>query len=175
MTEYEKVEKLREKTGVSYEEARAALEENDWDLLNAIVALEKQGKVAPDTASHSTRTETDETTGHEEEKSGFSRRAAGVWSQIQRLIHIGNTNNFVVTRKDKLLLKLPVTALVLLVLFGHLWTLAVLAIGLFAGLRYSIEGEQLGTPQVNDVMDKAADAAKNVRETVEDSLRKNAN
>ena len=44
MDNLEKVEKLRERANVSYQEAKAALEENNWDLLDAMVALEKAGK-----------------------------------------------------------------------------------------------------------------------------------
>ena len=41
----EKVERLREKANVSYEEAKDALEQANGDLLDAIVLLERQGKV----------------------------------------------------------------------------------------------------------------------------------
>ena len=39
------VETLRDKTNVTYEEARDALERADWDLLEAVVLLERDGKV----------------------------------------------------------------------------------------------------------------------------------
>ena len=39
------VEKLREKTGITYEDAKRVLEINNWDILDAILDLEKQGKV----------------------------------------------------------------------------------------------------------------------------------
>ena len=45
MERLEKVERLREKANVSYEEARAALEASNDDLLDAMVLLERQGKV----------------------------------------------------------------------------------------------------------------------------------
>ena len=45
MDNLEKVERLREKADVSYEEAKKALDECDGDLLDAMVYLEKQGKV----------------------------------------------------------------------------------------------------------------------------------
>ena len=48
MDNMEKVEKLRERANVTYEEAKAALEESSWDLLDAIVNLERQGKKSPD-------------------------------------------------------------------------------------------------------------------------------
>ena len=41
----EKVERLREKANVTYEEAKAALEQTGGDLLDAMVLLERQGKV----------------------------------------------------------------------------------------------------------------------------------
>ena len=90
---------------------------------------------------------------------------------MKHIIQIGNENSFVISHKEKQLISLPVTVLVLLFLLFRLWLLAALAVGLFCGLRYSMHGEQLGKPEVNDVMDKAANAAENVRETVEDSLR----
>ena len=51
----EKVEKIREKTGVSYEEAKAALEACGEDVLDALVYLENQGKIKkPDVSVYTT-------------------------------------------------------------------------------------------------------------------------
>ncbi len=171
MNEYEKVEKLREKANVSYEEAKAALEKCNWDLLDAIVLLEREGKINDGAAHHSTRTETAEAS-EEPDAPNFSVRLSAVWAQVRRWIQICNENRLVIHRNDQQIIAIPLTVLIVLLLFGSFWLLAVLAAGLFFGFRYSIQGEQLGTPQVNDVMDKAANAAENVRETVEDSLRK---
>ena len=44
MDTFEKVEKLREKANVTFEEAKAALDEANGDLLDAMILLEKQGK-----------------------------------------------------------------------------------------------------------------------------------
>ena len=41
----EQVEKLVEKTGVSYSEAKAALETANGDMLDALIYLEEQGKI----------------------------------------------------------------------------------------------------------------------------------
>ena len=58
MDKLEKVEKLREKTGVSYEDAKNALEACDYDLLDAIIYLEKLDKVkAPEVESFTTGAE----------------------------------------------------------------------------------------------------------------------
>ena len=57
MTNFEMVEMLRQKANVSYEEAKAALEQANWDLLDAMVLLEKDGKVIENGGSYSTRPE----------------------------------------------------------------------------------------------------------------------
>ena len=54
----EKVERLRERADVTYEEAKAALEEAGGDLLDAMVILERMGKVSgPARSSYSTEYE----------------------------------------------------------------------------------------------------------------------
>lgn len=45
MDDLEKAEKIRSKGPVSYEEARDALKEADGDLLDAVIVLERQGKI----------------------------------------------------------------------------------------------------------------------------------
>ena len=45
MENLEKVEKLRKKADISYEEAKEILEECDWDLLDAVIKLESMGKL----------------------------------------------------------------------------------------------------------------------------------
>ena len=46
MDHYEMVENLRTKANVTYEEAKAALEASDWNMLDALVLLEGEGKVS---------------------------------------------------------------------------------------------------------------------------------
>jgi len=45
MNNYEICEKLVEKTGVSFSQAKDALERSDWDLLDAVVLLESEGAI----------------------------------------------------------------------------------------------------------------------------------
>lgn len=45
MITLEQVEKLCKRANISYDEAKAALEETDGDMLEAVINLEKQGKV----------------------------------------------------------------------------------------------------------------------------------
>ena len=51
----EQVEKLREKSGLSYEQARQLLEQTGGDLLEALIILERQGTLQGGSAYYSTR------------------------------------------------------------------------------------------------------------------------
>ena len=58
MDQFEKVEKLREHADVSYEEAKDALEKSNWDILDAMIYLEQNGKTkAPERESYTTNGE----------------------------------------------------------------------------------------------------------------------
>src|SRR5699024_7340996 len=76
MTNYEMVELLRQKANVSYEEAKAALEAANWDLLDAIVLLEREGKVPENDARFSTKAETG---AKEEERDARQKRRDGAF------------------------------------------------------------------------------------------------
>ena len=39
------VEDIRRRANLNYEQAKALLEKADWDLLDALVILEKEGKI----------------------------------------------------------------------------------------------------------------------------------
>ena len=83
MDNLEKVEKLRERANVSYEEAKAALEQSDWDLLDAMVKLEKSGKTAgPRQSDFRTSAETQEDYVAVKDK---------VMEQQNKKVHVGRT------------------------------------------------------------------------------------
>ena len=74
MDNLEKVEKIREKTGVSYEEAKAALEATNYDVLDAIIYLEKNGKVkAPEVTSYTTEQAQQTSTEFEQAQQEYTR------------------------------------------------------------------------------------------------------
>ena len=45
MDNIEMIEKLREKADVTYDEAKEILESLNWNMLDALIALEKEGKL----------------------------------------------------------------------------------------------------------------------------------
>ena len=162
MTNFEMVEKLREKANVSYEEAKSALELTDWDLLDAMVLLEQNGKVSFDSdSSYSTR-KSEPKRGPEvnaRKGRGFSDVLSKIGRCLASLIKKGNENSFEVYRRGEKLFELPVTALFLLMLFNFWWTVPIAIVGLFFGFTYSLKGPGQGRDTINDAFGKASEMA----------------
>ena len=96
MTQYEMVEKLSEKMGVTLEEAKAALEACDWEMLDAALLLEKQrGDKAQE--AYSTR-QAEEETPREKAKERRRGVAEGLGELARGLFNLGNRNHFEVRR-----------------------------------------------------------------------------
>jgi len=164
MTNFEMVETLREKANVSYEEAKAALEASNWDLLDAILLLESEGKIAPETTSYSTRAEELPPPEEPRKHRGFHDGMRWLARAFGKLLRIGNTNQLSVSRNNKELFSLPVTVFAVLLLCS-VWTILIaMFISLFFGVRYAFRGPDLGKDSINSVMSKAGDMAENVKE-----------
>ena len=168
----EKVERLRERANVTYEEARAALEMTGGDLLDAIVLLEREGKTQNRPSSYSTKNEEAEEEERQEKRSEFKENMHRLANWVRKAIDIGNRNQFVLSRKDEEKLTLPVTAFAVIVFFTLPWSVMVLGAGLFLGFRISFRGPQ--TEKVNPMMDKASAAAEKVRAEFEAGFQEGA-
>jgi hypothetical protein len=171
------VEKLREKTGVSYGEAKEALERTNWDILDAIVYLEAQGKVgAGSTGSYSTKREAPEEAPKVQEQpagDGFKEFMQKFWAWLKKVFHAGNINHFKTYRKSEETLSIPVTLFVLLLLFAFWIVLPLMIIGLFFGCRYAFTGPDLGKESVNHAMGKATDVAESIKAEFADKSKQN--
>ncbi len=171
MDHFEMVEKLRTKANVTYEEAKAALEASDWDMLDALVLLESEGKVNDSQGGkkYSTQEKQDKkfyVDVKPEVKEGFGK----VWAWIKSLFQKGNANQFVITRKGEELIAMPITVLVLLLICFWPFSIAVLFVGLFLGARYSFRGPNVNTAvdKVNDALNRAANKVSSAVEQHQD-------
>ena len=130
MDNLEKVEKLRERANVSYQEAKAALstypQENCW-------------------------------------------RGWDIWGRkyvLTGLLHffrICRDNSFCINHRDNNMIRLPLLAAVVILLFTWKITIPVMLIALLFGFRYSFEGKD-ELKQANAFMESASNAAESLRE-----------
>lgn len=170
MDTMEKVEKLRERADVSYEDAKKALEENNWDLLEAMVSLEKQGKTkGPAKESYSTRYEEQEQYVSVQDKVNAQKEDDGenVFKKSGRLIGTlirkGRENYFHIRRKGEEILCIPVLALVVVLFFWWEVLVPALFIGLFFDFQYSFKGKD-DLSGVNRAMEEAEKFAGKVKD-----------
>jgi hypothetical protein len=137
MERMEAVEKLREKAGVTYGEARQALEENGWDLFRAMDALEGIGQARNGARKAAGASQTGGQAMRNAD-SGLKR----FFSWLGDLIHKGNRSYFRVSRAGKTAFDVPVTAAVLLLLLLHGLFLLALLVGVLAGYRARFVSEK---------------------------------
>ncbi len=180
MTTLEQVEKLRTMANVSYDEARTALDATNGDLLDAIIYLEKQGKVTtPTGGGYYSSEKTADAGAVAYNKAGWEKQtnnAGGenissllkkLGSFCLKMIRKGNANSFEVLKGGESKGSTPVTAFALLVIFAFWITIPLIIIGLFFGLRYRFTGPDCCGTTVNDAMNSAADAAINLKKSME--------
>ncbi len=172
MDRMELVEQLRERTGCSYGEAKAALEETNDDLLEALCWLESHGKTQLTGASCSTEdrempgAEPEPEQKTEKKNSPFLRGCKDLWQGVVDLFHWANSNELVMkNRRGKKELGIPLTLLVLLLILAFWLVIALVVVALFFGMRFSFTGP-IGTEGLNDAMGKATDFAEGIKEEV---------
>lgn len=189
----EQVEQLREKTGVTYAQAKQALEYSGGNLLDAIIYLEERGAIPREEGAYfSTRSEMPpppppvtqalsplgEKKGRKEkEKKAGSIRVKAVWSKgsgrnlFTTLRRWLIDNELEIWRKDKPVTALPVLILVLLLFFAYWLVIPMLILGLFVGFRYRFSGPDLEREDLNGVMGSVADTASELGRQVMDELK----
>lgn len=180
----QKVEKLREKTRVSYTDAHDALVASNWNLLDAILLLERQGKIRDEQAegfqkqegssqaepgsesqteysgraTYSTKKEDkDKTDAHADKK-----QHENYWDSMVRNFKTSDKSYFTISRKEQELIRVPLGIMLLILIaliifWPHLTGFVVLVlISFIFGFRYRIEGSKYDS-SFNHFSDKVGD------------------
>jgi len=170
MEPMEKVESLREKTGCSYSEAKAALEASDGDLLDSLCWLEQHGKTQLVGASCSTenreapRQEPEREAPEQEKPSPLAMGFKSLWEGLISLFRKCKQTELVMTgRSGNRELSVPLTLFIVLLLTAFWVVVVLLVVAMFCGNRFSIEGS-LEHKDVNEVLGKATDFAESIKE-----------
>ena len=173
MDKLEKVEKLREKTGVSYEDAKNALEACDYDLLDAIIYLEKLDKVkAPEVESFTTGEEQKTSTEFEQaytndcNKVTFGQMMDKFFKWCGKVLKKSVDSTFIVERRGQTMINVPVLVLVIALILAFWVVLPLLVVGLFCECRYHFEGIGDINVNLNSACDKMADSVDNLKSDV---------
>lgn len=172
MEHFEMVEKLVAKTGVSYEDAKAALESCEWDMLDAVVYLEKLDKLTkPVVSSFSTQYEKTEefekATNAHSSKSGFSEALNSFFNWCGDIIRKGNENYLNIEKHGERIVTMPITIFVVLLFFAFWVVVPLMIVGLFFSFKYSFSERVNKVIDINGAMDKASEVAENIKKDFE--------
>ena len=165
MDALEKVDRLRERANVSYEEAKEALEQAGGDLLDAMVILERAGRTGtPQQESYSTSYEEQKnyirvSEKVEEQKKSAPSIGSTIGKAVRLIIRFVTHTSFQVSRREQLIFAMPswVFALILLITWKVL--IPVMIVALLFGIRYSFEGDGENTETANEYLSKAGSFA----------------
>lgn len=166
MEHLEMVEKIRERADITYEEAKTVLEENNWDLLEALTALEKAGRIASakdEKKAEEKQAEESRTAGGEEPEKAEKTERKGLREKLRRFFRYCRENDIQAKRKGEIILQVPLIVLFILLLFAWEALVPLMVISLFFGVGYSFSGED-DMEKVNELMNKAEAAAASVKE-----------
>lgn len=168
MEREEMIKVLMEKTGIGREEAIAALNECDWDLLNSIIYVERSHK----SKGYDYSTIIEENKGKDKKEKGKENGSSflGIGAIIGRIcrfigkfIKKGNALFFEASKGNEKPVRISVTVLVLLLIFFTFPVAIVLCVGLFCGYKYSISGHNPKYDCVNETFKKASESAENIK------------
>ena len=173
METLEKIEALRRKANVSFEEAKEAMEACDYDILDAMVYLEKQGKVnSGSTASYTTSSGSDTSQEFEQAQRSYENSCQrttfgeminkfGKW--CGRMLKKSLEVDFCVTKNDNLLIKVPALVLILALIISFGFFAILLVVGLFCGCKYYFQGMNTTTIDLNQICEQASETCENIK------------
>ena len=169
------IETLMKKAHVGHDEAIEILEKCNWDMLDAIIYLERCGKVPNDDTTtivevEEVKDEKSHSSKKEEKKSKEQKEYGGIGEVVGRMFRFlgtviskANRNYFEAKKDHEKPIRISLLILILFLLFLFPATVVILVIGLFCGYKYSIDGESLKCDGVNDVFEKASESADSIK------------
>ena len=168
------VEKLRTKTGITYEDAKMVLGINNWDILDAILDLERQGKIKGPSVSIFYTNEYNENYEEENTQSNFEEvkkdsnyksnsTFEGIFEVICKAIDICNNIFIEIKGKNNFFLKFPLTVVIVFLIFGFWLLIPVAVIGLFLDVEFFVESKKINTDKVNDILSKISKEVQNIK------------
>ena len=147
----ESIEMIRERTRVSYEEAREALEASAGDIVEALIYLEKQGKIKPPPTEAPPK--------------------EGLGASLKRLFRASNETRFIIIKQGNPIINLSLTIVILVTVFFLPLTVIGLLAALFTGHNFRLERPGCGELKINKTFDDVSAAAAKVSTQVSDSVK----
>lgn len=151
----EMIDELRSRVNVTYEEAKEALEDNEGDIVKAIIALEKRKR------------------GYNEHRRAHRVKAE---KHAQKMVNKAVATDFVLRKKEKVYINLPLWLVFLVSLFTIPFSVILFVILILLGFQMRIVTGKKTKFDINKSMDKMTKKIKDTTDKMfeEDEAKESA-
>lgn len=126
----EQIDLIMERANVSYSEAKAALEQTNGDVVEALLLLEKEEKIKTHTVAAS------------------STRKEKITSFIDKL----NATSFIMRKKDRTFVDVPLSVAIILILCTFYVSIIGIILALLFGIKLEFKGENEVAEKINSTI-----------------------
>lgn len=133
-----KIDEVVKRTNCTYEEAKNALEDHDWDIIGAIICIEQNKN-----PSHTVK-----------------KKGEEIVNEIKKLIDKGNVTKLTIKRKGEVILNLPITAGAVGIIVAPFLSLAGITVALLSECTIEILKDNGEIICVNDEVNKSVNKVK---------------
>lgn len=178
MERNEMIEIVIAKANINREEAIEVLEQFNWDVVDSIVYLERQGKVENNETTtiievkEEYQEKQENNKKREESYGGIGTIIGRIFKGMGKVIKKANENFFEIRKDNEKPMRISLIIAILLLIFLSVPTIILLVLGLFCGYRYSLSGSYMKYDGVNDVFEKASESADNIKRDFKEGYEK---
>lgn len=141
----EKIDLLRSRVSISYEEARAVLEKTNGDLVEALIQFEKENKTKPEATA--------------KKCSDVTKNASGF---VKDIISKGNSTRLIIKKADKDIINLSMTVSVIASVFAPYIPIVGLPLAIITKHKIRIEKSNGEDISINKVIDKVSNTVNSI-------------
>lgn len=176
MERNEMINILIRKANINEEEAQEVLEKCNWDLLDAIVYLERWGKVENNEVTALTivevKEEKEDKKKQDEKFGGIGEIVGRMFRFIGKFIKKSNKNFFEIRKNKEKPIRISLTISILFLIFLSVPTIVLLIVGLFCGYKYSISGPDFNYDEVNNIFEEVSKSAEHIKKDFKEGYEK---
>lgn len=155
----EQIEILKERANISYGEARELLEKCNNDVVEALIYLESQAKLAPPK--------------NVESEMGFGKAVKKLTELTARLIKKGNETRFVIRKSESPVIDLPVTIVILSTVVVLPLTVGGVLLAMVTGHKIRFIKQDGEGMEINKALDKISSTVNSAGSQVAEAIKKN--
>ncbi|MGL5648607.1 MAG: ubiquitin [Clostridium sp.] len=178
------IEKLRNEVNISSDEAKTALELNNFDMLDSILYLENEGIIEKPRVSifYTNESIKEDNLNLDKEEIKDSRKrennSVGFFETVCRWIDTLNNIFLEVKKEKKIFLKIPLTVLIVLLFLGFWMLIPIIIIGTFLDFEFSIVSKRIDEKKlekVNRIFNKVSISVRSMKLKVKEEIKNDKN